>query len=134
MRPNLISKIPVWLCSLSTTAIILWLTLSPNPTGDVKLPLFEGADKVVHALMFGFLTWMFHIDLSKLKGGHIKCRSAWLCATVALFIGVLIEWLQDFMSLGRSMEFADLLADGIGAFAVAAIIWAVSCRGRHNRQ
>ena len=122
MLRNLIRKIPTGVCTIATTALILWLTLAPHPTGDVSLPLFEGADKVVHALMFGFLTWMFHIDLHKMTGGKTGACGVWMCVLAALLIGVIIEWLQHIMALGRSMEVADIIADGAGAVCAAIVI------------
>ncbi len=36
-------------------AVILYATLNDNPLGADELPIFPGADKVIHAIMFGGL-------------------------------------------------------------------------------
>ncbi len=40
---------------------------------------------------------------------------------IALAYGALIEWLQTVMHLGRHGEWSDLLSDGLGAVAGAAL-------------
>jgi len=131
---KIIEKIPAPVCSLLTLGLILWLTLAPQPAGDVEIPLFAGADKVVHALMFGFLAWMFYIDLGKLIRRPTTCIHPWLCAVASLIIGAVIEWLQRAMGLGRSMEWADILADGAGALAAALLIIIFLFSNRHGRK
>ena len=59
---NLLSRFPGWLFTVLTILIILWLTLMPDPLGDDAPSLFPGADKLVHAIMFGFLTTMIMLD------------------------------------------------------------------------
>ncbi len=56
------SKLPPWILSILTVALILWLTLAPDPLGDDSPRLFPGADKVAHAIMFGFLTVVQLLD------------------------------------------------------------------------
>ena len=41
---------------------ILWLTLAPQPLPEADIPVFEGADKVVHGLMFGGLVFAMVFD------------------------------------------------------------------------
>ena len=53
---------PPWSFSLFTVMVILWLTLMPDPLGDDAPTLFPGADKIVHGLMFGFLTIVVLLD------------------------------------------------------------------------
>lgn len=119
---KLIERIPATVCSLVTTAVILWLTLAPQPVGDLDVPLFPGADKVVHAVMFGFLTWVLYIDCRKLIGRRPPVRAVWLCAALSAAIGVLIEVLQCCMALGRSAEEMDLTADLAGCLIAALLI------------
>ena len=65
---RIIEKLPSWLLTAVTVAAILWLTLVPRPLGDMKPELFPGADKVVHAIMFGGLALMILTDCSRSRG------------------------------------------------------------------
>ena len=118
---RILRYIPPCLLSVATIAAILWLTLSPQPTGEIQMPLFNGADKVAHAFMFGFLTLCLWIDRGKLRkrdtpGGTL------LCALIASSLGILIEYFQKWMDSGRSFEYADMIADICGAATVALLL------------
>ena len=118
-----LSKLPPAILSGITLLAILWLTLAPKPLGDNAPTLFEGADKVVHGLMFGFLTAIMLLDWQRI---HCWQRVTWgqatLYATCTSFIGMAIEFAQEYMSLGRGFEGSDILADTIGAFSFA-VAW-----------
>ena len=120
----IIDHIPSGILSGITVILILWLTLAPNPTGDLELPLFPGADKVVHALMFAFLTFIVLLELMRNAKWEtlslVKIGAAALCCSV---FGVIIELIQQAMGLGRSFEILDILADSAGSFAMGGV-WA----------
>ena len=63
-----LSRLPQWVFTAATTLLILWLTLAPDPLGDDAPTLFPGADKIVHAIMFGFLTTMILLDTERKRG------------------------------------------------------------------
>lgn len=128
---RLIDWMPRTACSLLTLALILWLTLAPHPVGDNDLPLFPGADKLVHAIMFGFLSWMFCIDVCKMRQRPPGVCAIAVCAVSAGVIGAIIEFGQQFMGLGRSMENADLIADIAGALLAFLIILATRKRFKY---
>lgn len=115
--------IPAWTLSILTILLILWLTLAPKPLGEVEVPLFAGADKIVHALMFGFLAFVVLLDYR--KHHREKCvPGIFICLTfllVSLF-GVAIEFLQKSMQMGRGFEIPDMVADTAGVFIVC-LIW-----------
>ena len=121
----ILSHIPKWLLSGVILALVLWLTLAPHPTGKIELPLFPGADKVAHGIMFGALAFAVCIDLMRARQWHklglatIGCVAFGTC-----ILGILIEIAQDKMGLGRSLEVLDMLADSAGAL-IACGIWAV---------
>lgn len=125
---------PAWIMSVITLVIILWLTLAPNPLGREEIPVFPGADKIVHGLMFGFLTFVILLDWTR---GRDFASVRWpVCLVAALFstaLGTGIEFLQRSMHLGRSFETYDIVADTVGSFTVgAAWIVAENCRKRHR--
>lgn len=120
---RIINLMPRLACSSLTVALILWLTLAPRPVGEMDVPLFPGADKLVHAVMFGFLAWMLYIDLGKTHRSVPSATDTFLCAAASAIFGATTELLQNIMEAGRSMEGADWVADTLGAaIACAAIL------------
>ena len=119
-----IDKVPTGLLSGITLALILWLTLAPHPTGDLDLPLFPGADKIVHVVMFGFLTFMVLLEFMKhRKWTVLPLPFIGAVAFTCAVLGIGIELIQKAMGMGRSLEVLDMLADAAGAFGVAGL-WA----------
>lgn len=118
-----ISALPPWLLTALTLALILWLTLSPDPLGDDAPHLFPGADKVVHALMFGFLTVMMLLDRQRRRGWKVLPPVAvWCAALLSASVGIAIEFAQRAMAMGRGFEVADMAADAAGA-CICAVMW-----------
>lgn len=122
---EILGKIPTGLLSGLTVALILWLTLAPHPTGDLDLPLFPGADKIVHGIMFGFLTFVVLLEMMKHRGWSLLPLTAIaVVAFICAIFGIGIELLQRAMGLGRSFEVLDMLADTAGAM-LGAGFWAM---------
>lgn len=122
---NALSKLPSWLLTILTTLLILWLTLAPDPLGDDSPTLFPGADKVVHALMFGFLTVMLLLDKERRNGWHkLGNRFIWLSAVSSSLFGIVIEFLQLAMAMGRGFEYTDMVADITGS-VICAYGWSL---------
>lgn len=119
-----IKRLPPWLISALCLAMILWLTLAPAPIGEKQLPLFPGADKIVHGVMFGVFAASLCLDTTKWRGGVRKVHSLSfvICGFGASLTGIIIEFLQREMSLGRSFELGDIAADCIGSFIAVAVI------------
>jgi hypothetical protein len=86
--------------TLALALTIAWGTLSPPGDAGIPWPL---SDKQIHALAFCLLV----LPLSLTRPASIH----WL-APCALAYGAAIELIQPFV--GRSAEWGDLLADGIG--------------------
>lgn len=115
-------KVPAYMPSALVVAAILYLTLVPSPLPDTRLPLFPGADKLVHAAMFGGLALVLLVDASRSRRRVVgSAGAAALCLASGLFGGV-IELLQMAMAMGRGAEWLDFAADLFGA-AVAWIVW-----------
>lgn len=120
---KLLGIIPAWVASTLCLAAILWLTLAPDPTGEIPVPLFPGADKLVHAIMFGGFSLCLCFDMSKKGSGFRKLSVAqlYLAAIISGLTGIIIEFLQREMGLGRSFEAADMISDVAGAAVVSLI-------------
>lgn len=131
---NIIEKFPAWILTIVTVAAILWLTLAPQPLGEITPPLFPGADKLVHAIMFGGLELMICLDYSRFKGWKRPGISFLIFTSIGVILfGALIEFLQDTMNLGRSADYFDLIADGAGTI-IAAFVCFLYTRFHDGRQ
>lgn len=121
-----------WWPTALTVALVLWLTLAPDPVPDIEVPSFFGkyADKIVHAIMMGGITgavifdykrqglkrnpdprsrFRYHGDPLPLSAGIIA--AVIISVTVFSFVD---EYLQDTMHLGRSADIFDFAADMAG--------------------
>lgn len=117
---RIIGNFPPWILTIVTVVAILWLTLAPRPLGGITPPLFPGADKVVHALMFGGLEFMICVDRARSKDWKSPSLMFILfTSTIVILFGALIEFLQEAMNMGRSADLLDFIADSIGTLAVA---------------
>lgn len=117
---QLIAIWPAWIVSILTILAILWLTLAPKPLGEEPPPLFPGADKIAHAIMFGGLSVTLLFDWQrKHKWKPITFSLAFLFALFSAVFGLVIEVAQSGMGLGRSFEFGDVIADTAGAYIFA---------------
>jgi hypothetical protein len=141
MLRTVVNKAPAWTYSAVCFLAILYLTLFPDPLRGAHVSLFPGADKVVHAIMM--MGMMLCLAFDTLRRGAVSRHASAGVAEAGLsgksnarrrenswraYMGVLvcflvlvvlfggaIELLQDAMGLGRSKDFADFVADSIGA-------------------
>ena len=100
---------------------ILYLTLLPDPLGEEEVPLFYGADKVAHFIMFGALTGGVIFDMSRDRH-RVTIVKALAVAAICSILGMTVEFLQAWMQLGRSgNDIADATANCIGTFAAIPV-------------
>ena len=100
-----------WLPAIIYIAFIMIMAIQSVP----KLP-GRHTDKVSHFLAYGILSALAYRPLY--RTGHANPLIGALF--LSLFIGVLDETIQSFMPY-RSASFADLAADGLGAFTVTVL-------------
>ena len=120
---NLISHLPFFSLSIVTIALILYLTLAPEPIGADRMPAIPGLDKLVHALMFGWLTLMLCIDYSR-KWHDFSAVPLKIILIFGLFstlFGGAIELFQQMMEFGRTADWADFMADAAGCIVFGAL-------------
>lgn len=105
---------------LYVSCIMALSLLPPNDLPQVKV--FEGFDKVVHFLMY--------LPLSALLCWNLKVESrrkaAYLAVAVAVLWGIVMEFMQLTMHLGRSFSWYDEGANFLGAVAGAFIYLALT--------
>lgn len=128
---KILDRIPRFLTSAVVTADVLYLTLAPRPFGSVRIPLFEGADKVVHFMMFLAMAFAYHFDFRRGKKPVDEARlMGWIFVSLSAF-GGLIELAQWKMRMGRSGDWYDLLADIAGAVYGIILAWLISAKNKH---
>lgn len=128
---KILERIPRFLTSAVVTAGVLYLTLAPRPFGSVRIPLFEGADKVVHFMMFFAMAFAYHFDFRRGKKPVDEARlMGWIFVSLSAF-GGLIELAQWKMRMGRSGDWYDLLADIAGAVYGIILAWLISAKNKH---
>lgn len=128
---KILDRIPRFLTSAVVTAGVLYLTLAPRPFGSVRIPLFEGADKVVHFMMFLAMAFAYHFDFRRGKKPVDEARlMVWIFVSLSAF-GGLIELAQWKMRMGRSGDWYDLLADIAGAVYGIILAWLISAKYKH---
>ena len=128
---KILDKIPRFLTSAVVTAGVLYLTLAPRPFGSVRIPLFEGADKVVHFMMFFAMAFAYHFDFRRGKKPVDEARlMGWIFVSLSAF-GGLIELAQWKMRMVRSGDWYDLLADIAGAVYGIILAWLISAKNKH---
>ena len=128
---KILDRIPRFLTSAVVTAGVLYLTLAPRPFGSVRIPLFEGADKAVHFMMFFAMAFAYHFDFRRGKKPVDEARlMGWIFVSLSAF-GGLIELAQWKMRMGRSGDWYDLLADIAGAVYGIILAWLISAKNKH---
>ncbi len=109
-----------WWPSALCVAIILYATLSTDPAGADKLQLFPGADKLIHAIMFGGLAGAIAFDFCRSNPTHRVGRRLMTAIAIAVItFGALDEAAQAMLTDNRSAEWLDFAADCTGV----AVAW-----------
>lgn len=110
-----------WLVLLLWALILAVLSLVPSS----RLPKINSwsdlitTDKFAHALVYAIFTVLLY-QVLKTKGKKPKV----LAVVIAALYGAFMEFLQHISASGRTYEFADIVANTIGALlAIALCSW-----------
>jgi VanZ family protein len=109
-----------WLPTALYFAVIL--LLSSIPPSSIPSDDFPGLDKIVHVLIYA----IFGLCLARLRWHFLR---AWL---LGASLAALDEAYQHFVS-GRTAEFGDWLADGVGLALGLALATAFAAQSARNR-
>ncbi len=103
-------RIAVVLASVWTLLILVLSLISASRFRAFSFDTIISIDKLVHFIMYSvfFVLWSLALGLK-------KKRQLFILMAVSITFGVLIEILQATMSLGRSYELDDIIANTIGS-------------------
>lgn len=113
---KIVRNIPKGGVSATVVALILYASLDSNPFDVQQVSLFEGADKIIHALMYFSLAVALIFDWAKVRyPREVKVFGTVMCAVIAFGFSVAVEVMQDSMGLGRTASVGDGVANFVGA-------------------
>ena len=99
---------------------VLWgcliIVLSLLPGGKTHLQLFgiPHADKIGHFGMYAI--WSFLIYQAFVRPENIsRSKAFWSTILLSSLIGIVLEYAQNTVTIGRSYELADMVANALGA-------------------
>ncbi|WP_320815450.1 VanZ family protein [Flavobacterium sp.] len=95
----------VWTILITTLSLI---TIEKAPLFVVQLPF---KDKIVHFIFYFFLVFLWSFGLRK-KINHFRFK----ILIGAIFYGIIIEVLQGAVTVTRTADFYDVIANSIGAY------------------
>lgn len=104
-----------WWPTLIVVGVIVYATLSNDPTPDMKITLFPGADKLIHAIMFGGFAGAMAFDWQRAhKEVLLSRRRMMQFCLIAAGAGILDEISQIYLTVARSGEVLDYVGDCVG--------------------
>lgn len=99
--------------SIAVAMTILWLCITPNPPKVENAP--SNMDKVVHAMMYLFLTAIICRDLFKNYVDFDTLKMVMWSIVFTFIFGALIEFLQEYCTINRTGDLIDWIADASGS-------------------
>ena len=111
----------VYLPAVVIAAGIGIVCLMEMPPSETPFPI---NDKVIHGIMYGVLAISWMMALLYNKRACISAYAGVIAGCIAY--GAVIEVLQDFCTLSRSAEMADVFADATGAVIGVALVWLIA--------
>ena len=126
---SILFSIPRWLrILLSAIYLIIIAFLSLLPPNDFPdLPLFPGADKIVHACLYLGLTWLACWSMN----AEIKNIWYYLIILFSISWGAIMELFQFLMHMGRSFEFNDIIGNSVGTL-IGVLIYILMAQQRRK--
>ncbi|MDR2123360.1 MAG: VanZ family protein [Flavobacteriaceae bacterium] len=104
--------------------ILTWLLLRPSAGKGFEFLGITYNDKINHTVAFLGLSLLGSIS-------SFPAKNPFICVIFFTLYGVLTEFLQGYMSIGRTFEFLDILADFTGC--VIGVILAEFIMKKLNR-
>ena len=82
---------------------------------------FEGQDKLIHAVVYAVMAWLFWCIWKPMLAGNINLLAV-LTVVFCSAYGLSDEWHQSFVQ-GRDASVYDWMADTTGAFLITFLLW-----------
>ena len=112
---------------ISYTVILLAATLAPSELVR-EANVFKLSDKFMHLVSFGAWSGSLYLLLVFFGTGE-SFKNSTISIIWGTFFGALIEVLQITLPVNRSFEYADILADFIGALLFVLVLsWIIKTK------
>ncbi|MGQ9846706.1 MAG: VanZ family protein [Bacteroidales bacterium] len=99
-----------------TIGIIIGSTISGNTLDHVSLFKIPFIDKIIHFIWYYVLYIAWYSFLLKQSTKYIKFYNRIILLICIIGFGFILELLQQYVSIKRSADLYDFIADCIGAF------------------
>jgi VanZ family protein len=120
-----------WIPPVMWGILLAVLSLMPGGQGEFLLFGIPHIDKIAH--LFMYTVWTFLVYQAWTGNSHLSAKKImFLTFLLGTLTGILLEYGQYFMTLGRSFEVADMIANGIGSLLgpLVGFVWLASRKGR----
>ncbi len=107
-----------WIPPILWGILLAVLSLIPGGAGHFQLFGIPNLDKIGHFGMYAIWTLLVFYAW-KSNSGFTASKVMWLTFLIGTVIGVGLEFLQNTMTLGRTLEIADMIANGLGSLSGA---------------
>lgn len=132
------AKIFYWLAPVYTT-LIVYLSIGDNPSPAIKI---NNIDKIYHGgayFMMALLWYFFFYSRFLQQQSHFNFTwkdilKSWYkpmgiaAAILSFIVGVLVEFAQEYISVNRTMDIYDGIANTTGIIFAILLLWLVSKR------
>jgi len=118
--PQTVKMIKKNIFSVFVAMIILYLSLASSDTfKNVPFSTIPNLDKLVHISMyFGLMSAIIFDNRKSIN----STKQVLLIALIPLFYGILMEFLQGFLTVSRSASIYDVLANSTGII-ISILVW-----------
>ena len=87
--------------------VVVVLSLMPKSSLDVgSVKLFKNSDKIVHFLMYSILMVLLILGFKENNKCKVQCLI--FSSFFSISLGILLEYLQDYLEIGRSFDTFDI--------------------------
>ena len=113
-----------WIPAILWGVLIAVLSLIPGGPGNLEFLGIPHIDKIGHFGMYAVWTFLFVLALSSNSSATDR-RSMWIAIFIGTLTGIILEFSQYYMKLGRMFEIMDMVSNMLGAVfgALAGIIF-----------
>jgi VanZ family protein len=118
--PDRLMRLRTWGLTVAWAVVIVAVTAAPASTLP-SAPILPGIDKLVHAGLFGILSWLALQARDRDRGVHLP---SWMLVSGLALFAAADEWLQRLVP-GRTASIMDWMADIVGIL-IAVWLFAVA--------